>query len=74
MPKTAWLLIVAGVTLPGLQAQVDWPSWGHDAGNQRHSPLKQINTRNVSKLVPAWQYDMKKEGQPFRDVSLLSGL
>ena len=59
-------LILANVALAALHAQNDWPSWGRDPGNQRFSPLKQVNTSNVSKLVPAWQYQMKKEGQPFR--------
>jgi quinoprotein glucose dehydrogenase len=58
--------LLVGIALPALHAQSDWPSWGRDPGNQRFSPLKQINTSNVSKLVPAWQYQMKKEGQPFR--------
>ena len=39
---------------------------GRDAGNQRHSPLTQINTSNVSTLVPAWRYEMKKQGLPSR--------
>ena len=54
------LSILASVAIASLQAQNDWPSWGHDSSNQRHSPLRQINTSNVSKLVPAWQFDMKK--------------
>ena len=66
MFKLRWLLILAGLALPAIQAQNDWPSWGRDSGNQRHSPLKQINTSNVSKLVPAWQYRMQKDGVPFR--------
>ena len=40
----------------GLFGQTDWPVYGHDAGSQRYSPLTQINTRNVAKLKPAWQY------------------
>ena len=35
----------------------DWGSHGHDAGAQRYSPLKQINTGNVSNLKVAWTYD-----------------
>jgi glucose dehydrogenase len=32
------------------QGQTDWPMIGHDAGGTRYSPLKQINSKNVSKL------------------------
>ena len=37
--------------------QSDWPTFGHDPGASRYSPLKQINTRNVSSLRLAWQFD-----------------
>jgi glucose dehydrogenase len=40
-----------------LQAQTDWPVYGHDPGSMRYSPLKQINTKNVSKLQVAWTFD-----------------
>ena len=59
-------LIAVSMVLPALHAQNDWPRWGRDGGNQRFSPLKQINTSNVSKLVPAWQYSMKNGEPPFR--------
>jgi quinoprotein glucose dehydrogenase len=42
--------IFAGVSAVALHGQIDWPSYGHDAGGMRFSPLKQINTRNVSRL------------------------
>jgi glucose dehydrogenase len=32
--------------------QVDWPTYGGNAWNQRWSNLKQINTGNVDRLVP----------------------
>jgi len=38
-PATAW-------------GQVDWPTYGGNTWNQRWSSLKQIDTRNVSRLVP----------------------
>ena len=60
------LLLIAGLALQTLHAQDDWPAWGRDAGNQRHSPLRQINTSNVSTLVPAWRYEMKETGLPSR--------
>src|SRR3989441_6846807 len=37
--------------------RTDWPAHGHDAGAVRYSPLKQINTENVSKLRLVWTYD-----------------
>jgi quinoprotein glucose dehydrogenase len=43
--------------------QTDWPTYGHDAASTRHSPLKQINTENVSKLVRAWTYHMSPTDQ-----------
>ena len=72
--RSQWLAIVTLVLLAAtvaarpLQAQEDWPQWGRDPGNQRHSPLAQINTSNVSTLVPAWRYEMRKEGVPSRNA------
>src|ERR1700687_3799151 len=34
----------------------DWPSYGHDAGGMRYSPLTQINRDNVSQLKVAWTF------------------
>jgi len=33
-----------------------WTLHGHDLGAQRHSPLAEIDTRNVARLVPKWTY------------------
>lgn len=33
-----------------------WPSYGRDYSNQRFSPLTQISTANVNRLVVAWTY------------------
>lgn len=41
--------------------QTDWPTYGHDPSSARYSPLKQINTSNVSKLARAWTYHMTAE-------------
>ena len=35
----------------------DWASHGYDTGARRYSPLKQINTANVSNLQLVWSYD-----------------
>jgi quinoprotein glucose dehydrogenase len=37
----------------------DWPTYGHDKGGQRHSPLVEITPANVAGLVPAWTYHMR---------------
>ena len=37
-------------------ASTDWPLHGLDAGEQRHSPLAQIDRGNVAQLGPAWSY------------------
>ncbi|MEO7368396.1 MAG: PQQ-binding-like beta-propeller repeat protein, partial [Gemmatimonadaceae bacterium] len=33
-----------------------WPSYGRDYSNRRFSPLTQISTTNVNRLVVAWTY------------------
>jgi quinoprotein glucose dehydrogenase len=49
-----------------LHAHADWPGYGRDKAARRYSPLAQINTRNVAKLVPAWTFSMHRDGLPFR--------
>ena len=56
------LLLFAGV-LTAL-AQTDWPIYGHDPGGKQFSPLKQINTKNVTKLQVAWTYDTRPAPPP----------
>lgn len=34
----------------------EWPLHGHDAGGQRHSPLTQVDTLTVRRLVPKWTW------------------
>jgi len=52
-PRTIFL---AGILVPAIYPQTDWPTYGHDSSGQRYSPLTKINVRNVSKLRPVWQY------------------
>ena len=37
----------------------EWPTYGHDSGGMRFSPLKQITPGNVARLRRAWVYHMK---------------
>ena len=40
----------------------EWPTYGHDVGGMRFSPLKQITPANVANLQTAWTYHLKPEG------------
>jgi quinoprotein glucose dehydrogenase len=42
----------------------EWPTYGHDPGASRFSPLKQITPANVGRLEVAWTYHMKPATQP----------
>jgi len=44
----------------------DWPTYGHDPGGMRYSPLAKINRDNVGRLTVAWTYHT-------RDISDGSG-
>src|SRR5208283_3263722 len=55
---SALAFIVIGPLLSGATptATGDWPSYGHDPGGQRHSPLTAINRDTVKNLKPAWTF------------------
>ena len=59
------LLVCAGAAA----AQTDWPIYGHDPGGRQFSPLKQINTSNVTKLQVAWTYDTRPLDPPAAPVA-----
>ena len=42
----------------------EWPTYGHDAGGMRYSPLTQLTPGNVAQLQPAWVYHMKPPAAP----------
>jgi len=43
-------------------ASKEWPTYGHDSGGMRFSPLTEITPANVDQLEVAWVYHMKPEG------------
>lgn len=49
----------AGAAQPG-----DWPTYGHDPGGMRFSPLTQITPANVTSLKPAWTFSLKPAAPP----------
>jgi quinoprotein glucose dehydrogenase len=60
----AQYLIAAAVLLAAFDVAAgaqpgDWPTYGHDPGGMRYSPLKQIDTSNVTQLEVAWTYHMR---------------
>src|SRR6266571_163378 len=48
------LACIATAANPPGDSTDDWPSYGHDPGGMRYSPLAQINRENVAKLKVAW--------------------
>jgi glucose dehydrogenase len=56
------IVFSAAFALAVLRAQTDWPTYGHDPGAARYSPLKQINTENVARLQRAWTFHTGKPG------------
>lgn len=53
---------------PGRQSDEDEPQWGSyggDPGGNRHSPLLQINRKNVAQLEIAWSYRTGELGADF---------
>jgi quinoprotein glucose dehydrogenase len=45
----------------------DWPVYGRDPGDQRFSPLAQINRENVGRLKVAWTFHTGDAYQPRYD-------
>src|SRR5205823_9304419 len=61
------LVILAGAGLLAQSNQTadaskEWPTYGHDSGGMRFSPLTQITPANVGHLQVAWVYHMKPGG------------
>ena len=65
MQKSAALFVTgimaAGFFGPALAADLssEWPTYGHDAGGMRFSPLTQVTPANVNRLEKAWTFHMR---------------
>lgn len=44
-------------------SQTDWPTYHGDESGNRYSELDQINVANVSRLAPAWVYNVSGAGR-----------
>jgi quinoprotein glucose dehydrogenase len=68
----AWTHVAAGQQRPPQKrpappigpSTTEWPTYGHDPGGTRFSPLTQITPANVAQLQPAWVYHMKPPAAP----------
>jgi glucose dehydrogenase len=49
----------AEASVPSVTAE-DWPSYNRTLTSERHSPLSQINTKNVGKLKVLCTYDVRE--------------
>ena len=58
--RALWFALLVGV-LPAAALE-EWPTYGHDYGDTRFSPLAQITPANVAGLRPVWTYHMKPPG------------
>ncbi|MEY4357252.1 MAG: hypothetical protein RL469_578 [Pseudomonadota bacterium] len=48
--------VSAGATTARAEEGADWASFGRDPGGSQHSPLTQIDVRNVKQLKRVWTY------------------
>jgi quinoprotein glucose dehydrogenase len=55
-----------GRPVTGLTADTEWPSYGRTPAGDRHSPLTQIDTSNVSKLRVAWRFHTGEGAAEFK--------
>lgn len=65
MTKFAGVAALAILFVPAVRAQKttgDWPMYRGDLGGTGYSPLKQINTRNVTSLAQAWTLQLADRG------------
>jgi glucose dehydrogenase len=68
--RRKWITSLAGIAIlpalfsPAAKAQnaADWPMYRRDLGGTGYSPLKQINTGNVTKLAQSWSYQLTERG------------
>jgi quinoprotein glucose dehydrogenase len=58
------LLAAQAPPAPLPQPAGDWPTWGHDPGGQRFSPLTDIDRGNVQTLKVAWTFRTGDAYQP----------
>jgi len=72
--RSLWLAAaLSAALLAPLGAQTGWPSYGHDAGGQRYSPLTQITPANVAQLGVAWSFNTGYTDRSYQATPLVVG-
>jgi quinoprotein glucose dehydrogenase len=66
MIRPAIAALVLGLMAGPAMSLEEWPTYGHDYGDSRYSPLAQITPANVGGLKPAWTYHMRPPGREAR--------
>jgi quinoprotein glucose dehydrogenase len=66
---TALGTATAALAQPAAKSSEEWPTYGHDYGDTRSSPLTQITPDNVADLKPAWTFHMRPPGSAPRFVA-----
>ena len=51
----------------------EWSNYGHDPGNMRYSPLKQIAPANVAALAPVWTFHMRPASMDVAAANVQAG-
>src|SRR6476646_3715011 len=57
-----WIGSGAVALAQSVETSKEWPTYGHDPGGIRFSPLTQITPANVGQLKVAWVYHMRPAG------------
>ncbi len=60
------LIAQSGRTQPSSTEKpgTDWPMYRHDLAGSGYSPLAQIDTKNVAKLIQVWTYGLQSDAPP----------
>src|SRR3954451_7647345 len=66
MKWIAGILVMTGCAFaqPAADALKEWPTYGHDPGGMRFSPLTQVTPANVAQLKVAWVYPLSPPHAP----------
>jgi quinoprotein glucose dehydrogenase len=65
-----WLIVLWIVPAP-VHAQNDWRTYGNDPEHRRFSTLTQVTPENVSRLRPAWTFDLKTTGRKWENTPVV---